>query len=204
MRTVFILCSYRRARAFDRRGGPRLGWCKAARASDLGRQVQRHGGCGVARLLRESPGRSEIARPLALHGRTCRCGSPRALHAVRHVSVACCARLPWRLIDSSTIAACFFSKLALNIWPHRATCTVHTTCTVQHATCTVLRCVAPCDMHRATCDMHRAALHCTPQHAPCSAASAVRRRHLAELLLRLLEELLVLPVRCLPNRAHSV
>ena len=26
------------------------------------------------------------------------------------------------------------------------------------------------DMHRATCDMHRAALHCTPQHAPCSAA----------------------------------
>ena len=170
MRTVFILCSYRRARAFDRRGGPRLGWCNAARASDLGRQVQRHGGCGVARLPGESPGRSEIARPLALHGRTCRCGSPRALHAVRHVSVACCARLPWRLIDSSTIAACFFSKLALNIWPHRATCTVRTTCTVQHATCTVLRCVAPCDMHRATCDMHRAALHCTPQHAPCSAA----------------------------------
>ena len=143
MRTVFILCSYRRARAFDRRGGPRLGWCKAARASDLGRQVQRHGGCGVARLPGESPGRSEIARPLALHGRTCRCGSPRALHAVRHVSVACCARLPWRLIDSSTIAACFFSKLALNIWPHRATCTV------QHATCTVRRCIALRNMHRA-------------------------------------------------------
>ena len=188
MRTVFILCSYRRARAFDRMGGPRLGcqWCKAARASDLGRQVQRHGGCGVARLPGESPGRSEIARPLALHGRTCRCGSPRALHAVRHVSVACCARLPWRLIDSSTIAACFFSKLALNIWPHRATCTVHTTCTVQHATCTVRRCIA-------LRNMHRAALRC-----------AVRRRHLAELLLRLLEELPVLPVRCLPNRAHSV
>ena len=155
MRTVFILCSYRRARVFDRRGGPRLGWCKAARASDLGRQVQRHG-CGVARLPRESPGRSEIARPLALHGRTCRCGSPRALHAVRHVSVACCARLPWRLIDSSTIAACFFSKLALNIWPHRATCT----CT-RHA---------PCNMRHAPCgdELHRAALRCTVRHAPCN------------------------------------